>query len=311
MIGLALLVGLGVAIGMMLLFVPGLILATIFIVAAPALIVEKVGVIQAIQRSVALTRNHRWAMFGIIVVYFVASMIIGAIETLVFTGSVGLAAMAALQNPGPVFGLVMAAIQTVLVMISTVAVAAIYFELRRIKEGVGITEIASGLRLKVTSTEALGSIVLVAFAPAEEQPVLEMLAQRGIVRPQESAIVFPVSLGPIDLAADARRHRFDRRRLRRAQHLLQHLQLLDAVDGELRGIEGEDRAADGSARRGRAAARGFGAFSTQVPATSRRAASWSRLNSGNSTKTAAPDDADSTIQASTSGPARTRKLTGR
>ena len=143
LLGLALLVGLGVGVGMMLFIVPGLILATCWIVASPVLVVERAGVWQAMQRSLALTRNHRWAMFGIIVLYFVASIVLGAIEGLVLTGSVGLSAMAALQTPGIAFGLLNAVVQTGVMMISTVAVAAIYFELRRIKEGVGVTELAS------------------------------------------------------------------------------------------------------------------------------------------------------------------------
>jgi len=46
-------------------------------------------------------------------------------------------------SPNMAIGLVAAVIQAFEALISTVGVAAIYFELRRIKEGVGVSELAS------------------------------------------------------------------------------------------------------------------------------------------------------------------------
>jgi len=53
-------VGLGVMVGFLFLIVPGVILAICWLVSAPVLVVEKVGVFRAMERSLALTRNHRW-----------------------------------------------------------------------------------------------------------------------------------------------------------------------------------------------------------------------------------------------------------
>jgi len=141
--GLAILVGLGVGIGMMLLVIPGLILATCWLVASPALVVEKLGIFQAMQRSLDLSRGHRWALFGMIVLFYILIVVVGMIVGLIVTGTVGLQAMMASQSGGIFFGIVNGIAQTFVVMLSTVGVAAIYFELRRIKEGVDVTSLAT------------------------------------------------------------------------------------------------------------------------------------------------------------------------
>jgi hypothetical protein len=141
--GLAILSGLGVAIGMMLLIVPGLILATCWLVASPALVVERLGIFQAMQRSLDLSRGHRWALFGIIVLFYIVMIVVGLIVGLIVTGSVGLQGLAAGQSGGIFFGLINGIAQTFVTMVSTVGVAAVYFELRRVKEGVNVSELAS------------------------------------------------------------------------------------------------------------------------------------------------------------------------
>ncbi|MBI1210360.1 MAG: hypothetical protein GC190_02770 [Alphaproteobacteria bacterium] len=143
LLGLAIVVGLGVGIGFMLLIIPGLILVTCWLVASPALVVEHLGIFAAMQRSLHLSRGHRWALFGIIVVFYIAIMIVAMIVGLIVTGSVGLQALAAAQSGGIVFGLINGIAQTFVIMVTTVGVAAVYFELRRIKEGVDVTELAS------------------------------------------------------------------------------------------------------------------------------------------------------------------------
>ncbi len=141
--GLAIVLSLGVGVGVMLFVVPGLILLCCWIVAAPALVVEKLGIFASMQRSLNLTRGHRWAMFGIIVLfYIIIFFVVASIVTLVTTGSVGFAAMLAAQR-SITYGLLNAIVGTFIAIITSVGIAAIYFELRRIKEGVGVTDLAS------------------------------------------------------------------------------------------------------------------------------------------------------------------------
>jgi hypothetical protein len=126
--------------GMMLFVIPGIILAIMWFVAVPACVVERTGVIGAFRRSRELTRGHRWAIFGLYVVFLIFS--------------IGLAA--ALQTPTTVEGAVSAAANpsiaqisisvTVTTFTSTVGstlVASIYYELRQIKDGIGPEALAS------------------------------------------------------------------------------------------------------------------------------------------------------------------------
>ena len=63
-----LLAGLGIALGFLLLIVPGLFLITIWAVVAPVIVVEKPGVFAAFGRSRELVRGHGWTVFGIVLI---------------------------------------------------------------------------------------------------------------------------------------------------------------------------------------------------------------------------------------------------
>lgn len=140
LIGLGLLVGLGVAVGLIALIVPGIFLALCWMVASPVMVVERLGIMASMQRSMQLTQGHRWAILGLIVLFMIAYMIVAAVIGAILGGS-----MAELANPaGPplTFLIVMTLVGVVLSVVGTVGAAAIYFELRQIKEGVGVTELA-------------------------------------------------------------------------------------------------------------------------------------------------------------------------
>jgi hypothetical protein len=62
-----LLAGVGVAFGLVLLIVPGLVLLTWWIVIVPVLVLEDRGVLEAFGRSRELVRGHAWDVFGTIV----------------------------------------------------------------------------------------------------------------------------------------------------------------------------------------------------------------------------------------------------
>ena len=66
LLGAGLLAGLGIALGFLLLIIPGLFLITIWAVVAPVIVVEKPGVFAAFGRSRELVRGHGWTVFGIV-----------------------------------------------------------------------------------------------------------------------------------------------------------------------------------------------------------------------------------------------------
>lgn len=68
LLGAGLLAGLGIALGFLLLIVPGLFLITIWAVVAPVIVVEKPGVFAAFGRSRELVRGHGWTVFGIVII---------------------------------------------------------------------------------------------------------------------------------------------------------------------------------------------------------------------------------------------------
>jgi len=145
LIGLGIIMSLGIGAALLVFVIPGIILAVCWIVSSPVLIVEKTGVFQAMQRSLQLTRNHRWALFGMLVLYIIVFFVINVVMGLVMGGTMGAfgGTSPALIRPTLVTGVIQAFVGSFEVMLTTVAIAAIYFELRRIKDGVGVTELAS------------------------------------------------------------------------------------------------------------------------------------------------------------------------
>ncbi len=135
--GLAILEGLGLVLGFVLLIVPGLILATVWSVAVPALVVEQTGVFGAFTRSGDLTRGRRWSVFGLLVIYAVLAWIVSAIGTAVVMGlGGGISAMAVAGAPSFPLAIFSAIVATLLGALSASGGAALYYELRLTKEGV-------------------------------------------------------------------------------------------------------------------------------------------------------------------------------
>lgn len=143
---IALLMGLGVGLGLVLLIVPGIILSIMWIVAIPARVVENTGIGESFTRSRELTENNRWKIFGLLVIYIIISTVISLIVMLP-AGVLGYSAGQSGETFGvgaPTIGVVVLnVLVTVLTaVVSATGVSAIYYELRKSKEGVGAEEIA-------------------------------------------------------------------------------------------------------------------------------------------------------------------------
>ena len=72
-----LLKAIAVTIGFILLIVPGLILLTIWAVTAPAIVVEREGILGAFGRSQDLVNGAAWNVFGVVVIAFLITIAIG------------------------------------------------------------------------------------------------------------------------------------------------------------------------------------------------------------------------------------------
>ena len=67
LLAVAILAGIAIAIGFILLIIPGLILITIWSVVVPVVVLEKPGVFDSFGRSRELVRGHGWQVFGTLV----------------------------------------------------------------------------------------------------------------------------------------------------------------------------------------------------------------------------------------------------
>jgi hypothetical protein len=104
------LAGIAVAIGLVLIIVPGLILLTIWAVISPSIVVEDKGVFEAFGRSRELVRGHGWQVFGAIVLTFLIIVVVGIVASLIGSaiGDAGLVILTAIGNVivAPVWALV-------------------------------------------------------------------------------------------------------------------------------------------------------------------------------------------------------------
>jgi hypothetical protein len=73
------LAGFAIAIGLVLLIVPGLFLLTIWAVIAPVIVIERSGALDSFGRSRAIVRGNGWQVFGVIVVLFLLQFIVTAV----------------------------------------------------------------------------------------------------------------------------------------------------------------------------------------------------------------------------------------
>jgi hypothetical protein len=88
--------GVAIVIGLVLLIVPGLYLLTIWAVCSPAIVVERVGIMDAFGRSRDLVRGQGWAVFGTILVVFLISFAATALA-IGIAASIGVGALIAVS----------------------------------------------------------------------------------------------------------------------------------------------------------------------------------------------------------------------
>jgi uncharacterized membrane protein len=132
-IGLAICLMVLYAIGAVLLAVPALIFIAMYFVALPACVIEKTGPIASLSRSAALTKGHRWKVFGLAILLAIAS----------FVGNAVISAVA--SRVAGAFGLALGGFlwRTVFGAYYAIVIAVVYYELRASKEGLQIEQLAA------------------------------------------------------------------------------------------------------------------------------------------------------------------------
>ena len=88
----SILFGIGVAIGFVLIIIPGLILLTIWSVAVPVTVIERPGIFAAFGRSRQLVKGNGWQVFGTILLVWLIAIVVGALGGLLasaFGGVIG------------------------------------------------------------------------------------------------------------------------------------------------------------------------------------------------------------------------------
>jgi hypothetical protein len=129
LLGLAIVAGIGIAIGFVLIIIPGLILLTIWAVASPVMVVEHPGVFAALGRSRDLVRGYGWPVFLTILLAALIELAVSIVASIVASGlsTAGTAVVnwIATTLTAPIFAL---------------TTAVLYFALVAVKEPAGQTD---------------------------------------------------------------------------------------------------------------------------------------------------------------------------
>lgn len=133
-------VGFMVALGSIALFVPGIMLLIRWSAAVPVEIMETKGVFGSMGRSAELTKGSRWSIFGLGLVVFIILILIEFLVAAIVLPGAGFVQAVNM----PLFRYAIAPLISVItVPLSAAGTAALYFELRSTKEGVGVDQLAS------------------------------------------------------------------------------------------------------------------------------------------------------------------------
>lgn len=130
----SLLQGLAIFAGTLLCLVPGLIAVATYAVAIPAALEEKPGT-GAMHRSADLTRDHRIAVFGILLTLGLIGAALGAV--------VGLVTASASGSPATARLLITMVLSPLTTSLSATAAAVMYYRLRSSKEGIDMAALTS------------------------------------------------------------------------------------------------------------------------------------------------------------------------
>lgn len=140
LIVIAILSGVGMMLGAMLLLVPGFILAMMWFVVVPVRMVENTGISESFGRSRALTKGYRGKIFLLFLMYLVLALAIAFATRPLMGVSMIVPKPGELNVPYVVVGW---AEQVFLAALTAAGIASVYYELRLVKEGIGAQQMAA------------------------------------------------------------------------------------------------------------------------------------------------------------------------
>lgn len=142
-IGVAFVSTLAIAAGFIALVIPGLIVATILWVVIPVAVLERLGVGASLKRSAELTKGYRWRIFYILILYAIIRVVAGIIgESVVNDTNDSLDFMLITWVPNPSM-FVTLVLNAFFAALWAVVIAVGYYDLRVVKEGTDIEQIAA------------------------------------------------------------------------------------------------------------------------------------------------------------------------
>ncbi|HUH84521.1 MAG TPA: hypothetical protein VLX85_07910, partial [Stellaceae bacterium] len=130
MMGMLALTLLGAMVAGLLFVVPAVILLTMWYVALPACLIERLGPMESLTRSSFLTRGHRWKVFGI----WMLVVVVQSVVQQVLQGALGSGILATAA-----YGLWLVLSEAY----QAIVVAVLYHDLRVAKEGIDVERIAA------------------------------------------------------------------------------------------------------------------------------------------------------------------------
>ena len=131
LLAVAILAGIAIAIGFILLIIPGLILITIWSVVIPVVVLEKPGVFASFGRSRDLVRGHGWQVFGTLLLAWLIVIVLGLVVGIILAAAGASDAVVAVVN-----WLLTALTLPLVALVSSV----LYFRLKAIKNEATATE---------------------------------------------------------------------------------------------------------------------------------------------------------------------------
>jgi hypothetical protein len=134
----SILFALAVAVGVVLLVVPGVMIACAWSVAVPALVAERTRLRDAFGRSADLTRGNRWRIFALFIFVGLAIVVISAISGALIAAT-GLTGVRVEENQAlaPAAIILGTLAETIGTLIGATGISVLYVELRKAREGVG------------------------------------------------------------------------------------------------------------------------------------------------------------------------------
>lgn len=139
-IGLNFVVTVLILLGLLAFILPGLWVYVVLSLVMPCVVIEGAG-FNAMKRSSALTQGFRWPIFGVLLLMWVFSLLIGMVGAVVAAFVVSYVGYSTVGILGALIAFSVAF--ALAIGVTAIAIALVYARMREIKEGVGLDDLAS------------------------------------------------------------------------------------------------------------------------------------------------------------------------